>query len=346
VRSDVDLLVIDVRVVDRRDAVAADAVELPRARRRVGPPAVAVAALAAALLAVAWLLPASRSEPARPDRPQVVARVAPGGGLTQVVAAFGSAWVLDNGDDLLLRMDPATRRVIVRIPLRAGIAVAAGDGAVWVGEGVNDLLRIDPRSNRVVARIALERGAFSGGAPVVIGDGVWVVGSQRALRVDARSGRVTTSVALERLGGGEARPAVALGGDLVVAAGGRRLLRLDGRTGARKAALALPRDGALAAYDGSLYLVDRGAVGRIDPTSGRVLWRAPIDRIGPVAAARGRLWAEAPGRAGDRLVALDPRSGRAVAKVPVGEDGVLAMERIGSELWMATAGGDVVVVRP
>jgi hypothetical protein len=32
--------------------------------------------------------------------------------------------------------------------------------------------------------------------------------------------------------------------------------------------------------------------------------------------------------------------------VPVGEFGVLAMERIGQELWIATAGGDVVVVRP
>lgn len=345
-RSDTDLLVIDVRIVDCREAVVADAVAAPRAPRRARVPVVAVAAIAAALLAVAWLLPASRSGPAAPDGPQVVARVAPGGGLTQVVSAFGSAWVLDNGDDLLLRMDPATRSVIARIPLRAGIAVAAGDGAVWVGEGVNDLLRIDPRTNRVVARIALEPGAFSGGAPLVIGDGVWVVGSRRALLVDARSGRVTNAVAIGRRGGGEARPAVALDGDLVVATGDRRLLRLDGRTGARKAAFALPRDGTLAVHGGSLYLVDGAAVSRIDPASGRALWRAPIDRIGPVAAAGGRLWAEAPGRSGDRVVALDPRSGRTVARLPVGEFGVLAMERIGPELWMATAGGDVVVVRP
>jgi outer membrane protein assembly factor BamB len=346
VRSDRDLLVIDVRIVDRRAAVAADAVEQPAPRRRSRVPAVAIAVLATAVLAAAWLLPASRSERATTDGPQVVARVAPGGGLTQVVSAFGSAWVLDNGDDLLLRMDPATRRVTARIPLRAGIAVAAGDGAIWVGEGVNDLLRIDPRSNRVVARVALERGSFSGGAPVVIGNGVWVVGSQRAVLADARSGRVTASVALGRPGSGEASPAAALGGDLVVATGDRRLLRLDGRTGARKASVALPRDGTLTAHGGSLYLVDGGAVSRIDPASGQALWRAPIDRIGPVAAAGGRLWAEAPGRHGDGLVALDPRSGRTVARLPVGEVGVLAMERIGPELWMATAGGDIVVVRP
>jgi hypothetical protein len=346
VRSDRDLLVFDVRIVDRREAVVADAVDVPRPRSGARVPVVAVAGLAAALLAVAWLLPASRSERTAPDSPQVVARVAPGGGLTQVVSAFGSAWVLDNGDDMLLRMDPATRAVIARIPLRAGIAVAAGDGAVWVGEGVNDLLRIDPRSNRVVARVSLERGAFSGGAPLVIGNSVWVVGSQRAVLVDARSGRVTGSVALGRPGAGEASPAVALGGDLVVATGDRRLLRLDGGTGARKASLALPRTGTLTAHGGSLYLVDGGAVSRIDPASGRALWRAAIDRIGPDAAAGGRLWAEAPGRHGDGLVALDPRSGRTVARLPVGEFGVLAMERIGPELWMATAGGDVVVVRP
>src|SRR5262249_20669602 len=272
VRTSVDRVVIDVRIVDRREAVVADAVDVPRTRRRARVPAVAVAGLAVALLVVAWLLPASRSERAAPDGRQVVARVAPGGGLTQVVSAFGSAWVLDNGDDLLLRMDPATRGVLARIPLRAGIAVAAGDGAMWVGEGVNDLARIDPESNRVVARIPLERGAFSGGAPLVIGDGVWVVGSQRALLVDARSGRVTDAVAIVPRGGGEASPAVALGGDLVVATGDRRLLRLDGRTGARKASVALAHGGTLATYGGSLYLVDGGAVSRIDPASGRALW--------------------------------------------------------------------------
>jgi streptogramin lyase len=344
-RSNVDLLVIDVRVVDRRDVVTADGGERTRAARggRLG--SIAVLALGAALLAGVIALTASPSGPARSGGPQVVARVAPGGGLTQVVAGFGSAWVLDNGDDLLLRMDPATRRVTARIALRAGIGVDLGDDAVWVGEGVNDLLRIDPQSNRVVARIALERGAFSGGAPIVIGDAVWVVGSERALRVDAGTGHVTRAIALAR-SGDEVRGALRLGGDLLAVSAGGRVLRVDGRTGELKTAFRVPFSGVPAIFGGSLYLADRSGLARVDPRTGRTLWRTRIDRIGPVAAARGLLWAEAPGRAGDRIVAVDPRSGRTASTVRVGEFGVLSMQRVGSELWMATAGGDVVAVRP
>jgi hypothetical protein len=337
-RGDVDLLVFDVRVVDRRAAIAGDGGRQRRPPRRPRIAAIAVlgAAVAAALSALAALWPG----PARLAGPQVVARVAPGGGLSQVVGGFGSAWVLDNGDDLLLRMDPSTRRVTARLPLRAAIAMAGGRDALWVGEGINDLLRIDPASGRVVARISLARGAFSGGTPIPIGDAVWVVGSERALRVDARSGRVTGAVAVARDGG-----ATALRGDLVVVGGGS-VVRLDGRTGARRAAFRAPFAGLPVAAGGALFLADANGVARLDPTNGRVLWRRRIDRVGPVAAARGLLWVEAPGRRGDRVVGIDPRSGREVASVHVGEFGVLSMQGVGSELWLATAGGDVVVVRP
>jgi outer membrane protein assembly factor BamB len=337
-RGDVDLLVFDVRVVDRRAAIAGDSgrQRRPPRRPRVAALVVLGAALAAALSMVAALWPA----PTRLRGPQVVARIAPGGGLSQVVGGFGSAWVLDNGDDLLLRMDPVTRRVTARLPLRAAIAVADGRDALWVGEGINDLLRIDPASGHVVARIPLARGAFSGGSPIPIGDAIWVVGSERALRVDARTGRVTRAVAVAADGG-----AAALRGDLVVVGGGS-VVRLDGRTGARRAAFPAPFPGQPVAAGGALFLADANRVARLDPTSGRLLWRRRLDRVGPVAAARGLLWAEATGPGGDRVLGIDPRSGRDVASVHVGEFGVLSMHGVGAELWLATAGGDVVVVRP
>jgi outer membrane protein assembly factor BamB len=340
----VDLVVIDVRVVDRRHAVTTDGGRQRRPPRRPRVPATAMLGLATAALAAVSVLIALRPAPGRPAGPRVVARVSPGGGLTQVVAGFGSAWVLDNGDDLLLRIDPATRRVTARLRLRAAIAIGGGRDSLWVGEGINDLLRIDPGSGRVVARIPLQRGAFSGGVPIPIGDAIWVVGSERALLVDARTGRVTRAVAIARRGAA-ARGATALRGDLVVVGDGR-VVRLDGRTGARTAVFAAPFDGVPEAFGGALFLTDANRVARLDLSSGRVLWRRRIDRVGPVAMARGVLWAEAPGRNGDRLIGIDARSGRSVERVDVGEFGVLSMRAVGGELWMASAGGDVVVVRP
>ena len=47
-----------------------------------------------------------------------MARLTPGGALTQVVSGFGSAWLVDTDPQTLLRINPATRRVTARIPLQ------------------------------------------------------------------------------------------------------------------------------------------------------------------------------------------------------------------------------------
>ena len=50
--------------------------------------------------------PASRSNDAAPAGPKVVAQLSPAGGLDQIVAGFGSAWLVDTDTQTLLRMDP------------------------------------------------------------------------------------------------------------------------------------------------------------------------------------------------------------------------------------------------
>ncbi|HEY7618317.1 MAG TPA: PQQ-binding-like beta-propeller repeat protein [Solirubrobacteraceae bacterium] len=315
-----------------------------RAPRVARIPAVAVLVLGAILLVAVYIYAATRPEPAKPPPgPRVVARLQPGGALDQVAAGFGSAWVIDGTNDRLLRMDPATRRVTARIPLRAAIAVAVGRDAVWVGERINDLVRIDPRTNGIT-RIALARGAFSGGAPVPIGDVVWVVGADRALRLDTRSYRITKAIRVAPTGY-SVRGGTVLGGDLWVLASNRQIVRFDGRTGARKESFPAPFAGAFGAFGNALYLADDNQVVRLDPATGHVVWRVPADDYGAAAAARGLLWADAPGSNGDRLVAADPRTGRLVASVPLDEFSVTSMERVGSELWLTTAGGHLVIVR-
>ena len=89
--------------------------------------------------------------------PEVIARLAPAGGLDQIVAGFGSAWMADTDTQTLLRMDPATRRVTARFPLRrphgASRPAGARCGSASRRTSAFRLLRIDPRTNRIVARL-------------------------------------------------------------------------------------------------------------------------------------------------------------------------------------------------
>jgi hypothetical protein len=45
------------------------------------------------------------------------------------------------------------------------------------------------------------------------------------------------------------------------------------------------------------------------------------------------------------LVGIDPVDGHVVSNVALGEFGTAAVKAVGSELWLATAGGHVVVLR-
>ena len=73
-------------------------------------------------------------------------------------------------------------------------------------------------------------------------------------------------------------------------------------------------------------------------------WRTPIPSIGPGIAADGRLWVETPDRQGDRVLTVDPRNGHVIDSVHVGEFGAQWMTRVGSGVWMSTAGGHVVIL--
>jgi DNA-binding SARP family transcriptional activator/antitoxin (DNA-binding transcriptional repressor) of toxin-antitoxin stability system len=72
-------------------------------------------------------------------------------GLAGVSRCFGSLWVADNPDNLVLRIDPASGRVQARIPTQYPYAIACGDGGLWVSWYDKGLHRIDPRTNRIVA---------------------------------------------------------------------------------------------------------------------------------------------------------------------------------------------------
>jgi outer membrane protein assembly factor BamB len=311
----------------------------------------AFAALVAGIVLVAAVYGLTKlgSDEPVPAAPKVVARLAPAGGLDLVVPAAGSAWLTDTGSQTLLRMDPATRRVIARIPLHGTMFLAPGRSALWVGltrsGGEFRLLRIDPRTNRIVARQRMPDvpGGTAGSVPFVVGRNLWVLTAEAAVRIDQRTGRPVATVRTAR-DGYTTRSFAAAGGDLWVHTSDGGLLRLDGATGRREATLRIP-DATVISDLGmnGLFLFDAASISRVDAKLHR-LWRTPIPSIGPAVAADGRLWVETTGRRGDRVLTVDPRTGRVIDSVDVGEFGAQFMAPVGSDVWMTTAGGHVIIL--
>jgi YVTN family beta-propeller protein len=102
-----------------------------------------------------------------------------------------SAWVANEGDGTVTRVDLGTRRVR-GAPIHVGKnprAVASGGGAVWVANfGGGSVTRIDARSGRVLDTVPVGLGPID----IAVGQtSVWVsTQDARVVRIGARSGRV------------------------------------------------------------------------------------------------------------------------------------------------------------
>jgi DNA-binding beta-propeller fold protein YncE len=328
-------------------ALATARTTLPRLR-----PSPVLATLIAGLVlaAAVYGLASLRTGDKVPAGPKIVAKLSPAGGLDQVVAGFGSVWLEDSDSQTLLRMDPATRRVTARIPLGGAIEMAPGRGVLWVGlwrNGTTSLLRIDPKTNKVAGRLdlgAVPGGWGPGGVPVMVNGHLWVLSVEAATRVDPATGRAAKPIVTAR-NGYRTRSFAVADGDLWVQTSDGRLVRLDGATGRRKAAFHVP-DGSVIAdlWSNGLYVIDETTLARVHPNDLRPVWRAPIVSIGPAIAAGGKLWVETPDAQGDRVLTVDPRTGHVIDSVHVGEFGAQWMTRVGSQVWMTTAGGHVVIL--
>ena len=95
------------------------------------------------------------------------------GSAPGVVFAAGSEWVIDQDENLVLRIDPARRTIDARIEVgNRPIAIAADEKAIWVANELsNNVSRIDPGTNDVVATVSIDYGPKS----IAAGEGkVWV----------------------------------------------------------------------------------------------------------------------------------------------------------------------------
>lgn len=340
----------------RRGALArALAAARPRSAVALGAVATAVAA---ALVIVAIGLVGSRApEPATPPGPRVAADVAVGDALgSSGRLGFGAMWLSDSSQGAILRVDPRTRRVTRRIPVGSEVALGTAGGSVWAlprgpGSEGGPLLRIEPRGGRTLARVDLDRAAgapFRGGVLMVGGGRVWALGATGGVAVDPARNRVVAAI---RLGGSfTIDDALVRGGELWLTRADRSVTRFDARTGRRLGRLPWRTAGVLVPFGDRLISVTKRSVALVDAATGRPEWRRRIGTALSVAQVSGaRVFvtgADGPAAARDRIWEIDGRSGEIAGAVTMPEFGPAGMVAAGDGVWLLTAGGRAVVVRP
>jgi DNA-binding beta-propeller fold protein YncE len=95
-----------------------------------------------------------------------------------VAYGAGSLWVTDQLGHRLVRIDPATRRIVKSIPVGGEpMAVAVAPTGVWVADALHHkVLRIDARRQVVAQRVWV---GFTPTALAASGDRIWVAGNAR-----------------------------------------------------------------------------------------------------------------------------------------------------------------------
>ena len=211
----------------------------------------------------------------------------PTGQTTRTDLAVGpdAVWVLNRNrlpaQDLLVRVDPATDRVVARIPVgRNAIRVTVGDGSVWVLRSSPeraDLVEVDPASNLVVGTRQVWATSDPDGSLaeqlVVAGGSAWFVAQPGLVRYDLRANAAHTVLAASRY---SPLFGLAAAGDSiwVGAAGSVVRVRLSDAAVLAPVNLAalgvIPIDG-LATGGGELWVLGYDQAVKVNPATGRVV---------------------------------------------------------------------------
>jgi outer membrane protein assembly factor BamB len=265
-----------------------------------------------------------------------------------IAPGFGDAWVSDASTGELLRVDPRSRRVLARVPLRAPAFPDAGAGAVWATAD-GRLVRIDPASNRVSARIPLGLGARAVAGVYVNRGVVWVASPLELLRIPPRGDAVDRRIGLEHHGF-QAQGFAADRRSLYILRSDRVLLTLDAATGARVSSTRLAADGYLmGAADGAVVLARGGEVVAVAAATGRTLWRADVgvEQINYGFVANGSVWIHTTvsDTDRDRLIRLDARNGSTTGALALPEFGVAGFDQVGDDVWIVSPNGRLMIAR-
>ncbi len=279
-----------------------------------------------------------------------------GGAPGAIVVTEDAVWVADGRRGRLLEVDPASGAVRGRpVRAQAPLALAAGDGALWVASGTGAVSRLDAARRRLVDRA---RVADPGGIAVGAGS-VWVTsrrdGTVSAL--DPRTGALRGRPV--RTGTAPADVAVAFGSVWVANTQDGTVSRLDART-RRTTGEPIPVADAqilaLAVGEGAVWVAATDSerntdveLRRIDPQTGEVDEAAvPLPSGVPIdlAAGLGSVWSTDVGSVLPGTPRREPAVRRvdAEAGVPVGRPiptgGYPAAVATGAGAVWVTSSGD------
>jgi len=159
----------------------------------------------------------------RTGRP-VGAPISLGGPVTRLVVGDGSVWTFLHGDEVVRRVDMATRRVQRDFETGGAVwALAAGEGAVWLLDQYDDgARRLDPRTG-AIRKITID--ALSPDDVVVAAGWVWMLGDGRVVRIDPRTLAQSPPIGV----GGSAHALAAAGDAILVEDRGGGVFRIDPR---------------------------------------------------------------------------------------------------------------------
>jgi virginiamycin B lyase len=340
----VDKLELQLLAAAERDARGGLVARWPSYRRLV--PALAAAALiAVAAVLAAQALRSADTVPAKPG-PRLVAheKLVSAGGTMATVA--GSVWVADVDGGRLLRLDPRTRAVQARIPLGGAAWIGTAAGSVWAA-GFDGVLRIDPATNRVVGRI--NNGSSARGVVLQGRGAVWLAYPDVLVRIDPRRTAVTSTFPISPAGYkaigavSDGRVLYLARGD------GRllRVDARTGKTisAVRSAAVGW----LIGVANGTVFVTGDSGIVAVDAATGRARWRTDLnaDRVNEGALAGGTVWVQATDRATnrDRLWRLDAHSGRVAGSLALPEFGAASMVAVGKQVWTMSIAGELEVAR-
>ena len=264
--------------------------------------------------------------------------------ITEVAVGAGSVWVSSGDyypgpvgkrqpDDVVLRVDPRTNRVVDRIPVYSSSGLAFGHGSVWVtSASYGTVSRIDPQTGEVVANIEVGRGAVDIAADESSG-AVWVAGldlSEDYVEYDPP--KYSEDRKLSR----------------VDPAKNRVVAKIPIRAGS-------PDGGAQSVADGKGAVWVQSVDGRlleVDPATNEVAAMVSLgDYSSHLAVSGGAVWAtvQVPSRSREsyappetRLVRVDPSTEHVVASEdigPVSRGAGLRLVAGGGYVWFASGGG-------
>jgi virginiamycin B lyase len=242
-----------------------------------------------AVIAIVSVLGASPAHgaPAKPEIQQqplaklpIVERIRVPVGPAWLETGFDSVWLTKIKSKTVFRIDPATNKVVARIPVGSNpeLGIGIGLGFAWVPDTKDrTLTQIDPKTNRVVRVIPVNIPDDTEGS-IGVGEGsVWVLTNEGGTdsgtlsRIDPVSGHVVANVPVKPK---SHAAVVAFGAVWVTSTGAGRVVRVDPATNAVVAEIAVhaaPR--FLAGGEGSIWVLSQsdGTLARIDPATNRVV---------------------------------------------------------------------------